>query len=124
MSKQTFGIIPKIRQVDEVITPEYRSWIFEIHPEICFWALNENESMKHKKSTIAGRKERLELLRPHYRDLDWHLTELDRKKAAEHDLVDAVAAAWTAERIATGSASSISSVEESDSKGLRMEIVY
>ena len=43
MTKQTFGIIDKIHEVAEVMTTgKGHPNIREIHPELCFWALNEN----------------------------------------------------------------------------------
>ena len=76
--------------------------------------------MNHKKSSRA---ERLQLLRLHYPDIDGLLAQLDRKKAAPQDLLDAAAAAWTAERICTDSARSVST-PELDSWALRAEITY
>ena len=123
ITKQTWNILKKVREVDSVITSEHQDRIFEVHPEISFWALNRQQPMNHKKSSSAGRAERLHLLRLHYPDIDGLLAQLDRKKAASHDLLDAAAAAWTAERISTGSARS-DSTPEVDSRGLRAEITY
>ena len=123
MSKQSWNILKKVREVDSVITSKHRDRIFEVHPEISFWALNWQQPMIHKKSSSAGKAERLQLLRLHYPDIDGLLAPLDRKKAAPHDLLDAAAAAWTAERISTGSARSVST-PELDSRGLRAEITY
>ncbi|MDI6632332.1 MAG: DUF429 domain-containing protein [Thermoanaerobacteraceae bacterium] len=41
LSKQSWGILLKIRQVEELVTgdAEARARIRESHPEICFWAL-------------------------------------------------------------------------------------
>ncbi len=123
ITKQTWNILKKVREADSVITPQNQDRIFEVHPEISFWAINRQQPMKHKKSSSAGRAERLQLLRLHYPDIDGLLAQLDRKKATPHDLLDAAAAAWTAERISTGSARSVST-PELDSRGLRAEITY
>ena len=34
----------------------------EIHPEICFWALNDQVAMRHPKKSPAGIAERVEVL--------------------------------------------------------------
>ncbi len=122
LSRQSDAIRPKIGEIDELITPERQQLIFEVHPEVSFWALNDGKAMKHKKSSKKGREERLNLLLRYYPDLVGLLAELDRKKAAPDDLLDAAVAAWTAERIVKGSACSV--LEEFDERGLRMEIVY
>src|SRR5579862_207433 len=64
LSQQAFGIIPKIKQVDDTITPECQHWAFEVHPEVCFWALSHHSPMKHNKKTPEGAAERIAVLRP------------------------------------------------------------
>jgi predicted RNase H-like nuclease len=63
LSQQAWGIAPKIKQVDDVITSERQRWAFEVHPEVCFWALNQRCPMKHNKITKEGTAERVVLLR-------------------------------------------------------------
>jgi predicted RNase H-like nuclease len=119
LSRQAFEIISKIREVDEVITPELQMRIFEVHPEVSFWALNGGQALKHRKLNKEGKEERLKLLLPHYPGIKTHLAELRRAEVAEHDLLDAAVAAWTAECVASGLVP-----RQFDSRGLRMEIVY
>jgi predicted RNase H-like nuclease len=38
MSHQAFGILPKIREVDQLMTPEVQETVREIHPELCSFA--------------------------------------------------------------------------------------
>lgn len=123
LSKQSFGILPKIRQVDELMTPELQKRVFEVHPEVSFWALNDKRAMRDKKSSQEGKEERLKVLLPCYPCLRRLLADLAREQARDDDLLDAAVAAWTAERIAKGQACRLSSAEV-DSKKLRMEIVY
>jgi predicted RNase H-like nuclease len=119
LSRQAFEILAKIREVDDLITPELQTWIFEIHPELSFWALNGRSSLKHKKSKRDGKEERFKLLLPHYHEIQTHLAELDRSRASDDDLLDASVAAWTAECVARGIVP-----RQFDCKGLRMEIVF
>jgi predicted RNase H-like nuclease len=95
LSRQAFEIIPKIRQVDDLLTPEIQTWVFEVHPEVSFWALNGWQSLKHAKLTKEGKAERTKLLLPHYRAIEVHLSELKGTKIGADDLLDAAAAAWT-----------------------------
>jgi predicted RNase H-like nuclease len=39
LSQQAFHIGPKIKEVDDAMTPDRQQWAFEVHPEVCFWAL-------------------------------------------------------------------------------------
>jgi predicted RNase H-like nuclease len=40
LSKQSFALLEKIRQVDGLMTPALQNRVREIHPEVSFWALN------------------------------------------------------------------------------------
>jgi predicted RNase H-like nuclease len=119
LSRQAFEIIRKIREVDDLVTPDLQRWIFEVHPEVSFWALNGRRPLTHGKLNRAGREERLRLLLPHYRAIETHLAELRRTEVGEDDLLDAAAAAWTAESVAGGTMP-----RQFDCRGLSMEIVY
>lgn len=124
LSRQTFAILPKIREVDRVMTPQLQKLVFEVHPELCFWKLNDGYSMQHRKSSMEGRKERLELLAPQYPIIGKLLAGLSRKEAAPDDLLDAAAAAWTGERLADGVACGVIQSEEVDENGLLMNMFY
>lgn len=121
-SKQTYAILPKIREVDAVMTPELQRRVREVHPEVCFWALKGGAAMAHSKKTPAGAREREQLLaRVFEGDLACVAV---RGAAALDDFFDACAAAWTAARIAQGRAERLPETPPIDERGLRMEIVY
>jgi len=122
LSQQAFHIGSKIKQVDDAITPECQQWAFEVHPEVCFWALNGERPMAHNKKMEAGFNERLGLLSPIFPEIQRHL--LNRPPGvAKDDLLDAAAAAWTALRRHRGEAVCICSPER-DEKGLAVAIFY
>ena len=122
LNLQSFYIGPKIKQVDDAITPEIQRWAFEVHPEVCFWALNGQHPMAHNKKTEAGRNERLNLLRTVFPNMHLHL---DGKPpgVGKDDLLDAAAAAWTALRRYRGEASCVCTPER-DEKGLEVTVYY
>jgi predicted RNase H-like nuclease len=97
LSQQAFGIGSKIKQVDNAITPETQQWAYEVHPEICFWALNGQRPMVHNKKTKEGVAERLALLSPVFPEIERHLGGRP-PGVGKDDLLDAAAAAWTALR--------------------------
>ena len=124
ISQQCFGIIPKIREVDDFMTPQRQERVVEVHPELVFYELSGGKSVKERKKTKAGLARRLELLGPALGCNASELVENHRSsKVARDDIVDAMAACWTAERILTGREVRLPSEPVRDSKGLRMEIV-
>jgi predicted RNase H-like nuclease len=39
LSRQAFGLLPRIGEVDELMTPDRQRHLVEIHPEVCFTVL-------------------------------------------------------------------------------------
>jgi len=122
LSQQSYCIGPKIKQVDDAITPDCQKWAFEVHPEVCFWALNQKSPMKHSKKTEEGRSKRLDLLSPVFPEIERHLASRP-PRVSKDDLLDAAAAAWTALRRHRGEASCVCTSER-DEKGLAVSIYY
>jgi predicted RNase H-like nuclease len=122
LSQQAWGIARKIKQADDAMTAEHQQWAFEVHPEVCFWALNEERPMAHHKKNEAGRDERLNLLRTEFPEIQQHL--LNRPpEVGKDDLLDAAAAAWTALRLSKGEERRVCEPER-DEKGLAVAIYY
>ncbi len=122
LSQQAWGIAPKIKQVDDAITPGCQQWAFEVHPEVSFWALAEGRPMTHRKKVSDGVDERLALLRTVFPEIDQHL--LHRPPGvSKDDLLDAAVAAWTALRLSSGEARQVCDPER-DEKGLLAGIWY
>ncbi|MEM7407855.1 MAG: DUF429 domain-containing protein [Pseudomonadota bacterium] len=64
LSKQAYHILPKIREVDELVRrdPHAVQVLYEAHPEVCFWALAGHTPMQAPKRTEAGFEERIAVL--------------------------------------------------------------
>jgi len=122
LSQQAWGIAPKIKQVDDAITSECQRWAFEVHPKVCFWALNQRRPMARNKKTKEGAAERLFLLRRVFPQVETHLANRPRGIGAD-DLLDAAAAAWTALRWYRNEAECVCTPEH-DEKGLAATIYY
>ena len=122
LSQQAWGIAPKIKQVDDVLTPDCQQWVFEVHPEVSFWALNGHHPMKHNKKTKEGAAERVVLLRRAFPQVETHLVKRPPRVGAD-DLLDAAAVAWTALRLHQGRAECVCTPER-DEKGLSATIYY
>lgn len=103
LSSQSFGLVPKIREVGETAAEDGR--LFEAHPEVSFGALAGGRPLPSKK-TWDGLMQRRALLSATGLAIPDRLGEASRRGAAD-DIVDAVACAWTAERLARGEARSL-----------------
>ena len=73
LSKQTFNITAKIKQVDDfMLSHEQNISIREVHPELCFWALNGRNALVSRKKDKAGIEERMRLLSKYLPNIhDW-----------------------------------------------------
>ena len=128
LSKQSLGIIQKIREVDRllIVNKNARSLIREIHPELCFWALNGARPMKYRKKDERGLLERRQVLSgvcSFVEDLVSYALEKNRGKVAEDDILDALVAAVTASKSIYG-LSLVPDPPEIDSMGLSMQMAY
>lgn len=122
LSLQSFHIGPKIKQVDDALTPNSQQWAFEVHPDVCFWALNGERPVGHNKKKEAGFSERLDLLRSEFPEIQRHLANRP-PGVGKDDVLDAAAAAWTALRRHRGEARCVCTPER-DEKGLAATIYY
>jgi predicted RNase H-like nuclease len=131
LSLQAFGIVPKIREVDRLMTPALQQRVYEAHPELAFTALM-GHPMRYGKKTAAGREERLQALE-HAPSTLFHgvrqalaraLKTFRRTQVAPDDLLDAYVLVWTAQRIASATAHRVPPTPGLDQRGLRMEIWY
>jgi predicted RNase H-like nuclease len=127
LSKQSWAIARKIREVDELLQerPELRGRIREVHPEVCFWALG-GTPMTHYKKTRAGFHQRLEILERHVpgaaETVAAAFLEHGGFDAGRDDIIDAMVAAITASRLAD--CGTLPDEPEVDARGIAMEMVY
>jgi predicted RNase H-like nuclease len=122
LSQQAWGIASKIKEVDDAIAPECQQWAFEVHPEVCFWAMAGERPMAHRMKTKAGMKERIDLLANAFPDIERHLLNRPRGVGRD-DLLDSAAAAWTALRLSNREAQRVCTPER-DAKRLEVAIWY
>lgn len=138
ISSQSWGIIPRIREVDEFLQdhPETRGVVRESHPEVCFNAFDEEGLITESKSTEKGLEQRLSVLEAIETGLEKKYDNFVEKHIktpppfarristnARDDIVDAMVLALTAKH-GEGAYSTIPDDPENDSEDLPMEIVY
>jgi len=127
IAKQTYNILARIAEVDALMTPALEGRVFECHPELAFWAMNDQSSLAvPKKVRSRPYPEGMALRR---RLLSKAGLEVPRPPVAapgisfgEDDLLDACACAVAARRIALGRALTLPADPPRDAKGLRMAI--
>ena len=102
LSKQSFYLFPKIRELDDwLVNPERQGEWWECHPEVAFAQLNSGVALKASKKSEEGQAERTSLLAD--------LTRVDavlerasqiykRKELLPDDCIDALVCLLTAER--------------------------
>lgn len=126
ISRQAFNIFAKVAEVDRLMTPVLQRRVVEVHPEVSFWALNGRVPMQHAKKRPDGFAERRHALAAAFGIAIPDRTDARSlaPPAGADDLLDAIAAAWTAWRQADGRAERLPLVPPVDERGRRMEIVY
>lgn len=128
VAKQIFHIFPKMRDIDALMTPALQARVFEVHPELAFWAMNgENSLPLPKKVKSRPNPPGLELRKGLLAAAGFPLERLPASNyrvssVGADDLLDACACAWSARRILTGKARRFPARPPLDGRGLRMEI--
>lgn len=124
LSKQSWNILPKIREVDAALRPADQAHIREAHPELIFHHLNGWAALPGKRSR-EGRAARLEILEAAgITGIDALAAGIPRSQAQPDDVIDAAACALAARRMLTGEAVRLPESPLRDPRGLRMEIWY
>jgi predicted RNase H-like nuclease len=114
-------LLRRYREVAAEMAPYRQRTVFEVHPELSFFQLNEDVPLRWSKKTEAGLEERAALLRKRIPGVERVLeTELDVQTS---HMVDAAAILWTARRIFARAGTRIPTDPEWDEQGLRMELV-
>jgi predicted RNase H-like nuclease len=110
ISQQAYALGGKILEVD-VWARTGSQEVIEVHPEVCF-ATMAGRPLLHPKSTWAGSEERRAILNAAGIEVPAELG-LAAEMAGTDDVLDAVAASWTAARFSRGEAVSYPETPES-----------
>lgn len=126
VSRQCFGLFPKIREIDALMSPQLEGRVFEVHPEFAFWRLNGELPMSLPKkvksrANPAGIDQRRDLLQ-HFGYHRSFLSAPPPRGAGPDDLIDACVNAVIAERLLRGMAEPFPADPPRDEKGLRIAI--
>jgi predicted RNase H-like nuclease len=121
LSRQAWALAPKILDVDRC-RKDLGSSLFEVHPEVSFRAL-ATTPLTAGKRTWAGFVERRRLLEGAGIAIPDDLGPAGRGAGLD-DVLDAAVAAWSARRIADGTAQSLPDPPERDAHGRNTAIWY
>lgn len=127
LSKQSFALSKKIKEVDEfIISHKLQGKFREMHPEVCFWTLNNYQPMQFKKKITNGVEERQLILNKYYSNTNKlsqeARTKYLKKDLATDDILDALVGAVSARFYKN--LKQLPDYPELDAQGLKMEIVY
>lgn len=131
---QAWSIAPMIAEVDEVLRnreESQRGDIREVHPEVCIRALGRGSAIEPKKVkggiNPAGIDQRIRILEefePRAREISARACATYAKRAAQDDILDALAAAVTARLGYPDKLQTLPAKPSKDEHGLRMEMVF
>ena len=128
LSKQSFEICKKIREVDEFMrTVRPGSKVREMHPEVAFCGLGNMSPILTKKKRPPGYQDRIDLLRTLYPITDAVVQAARdkrplKKDLANDDILDALVGAVTASHYPN--LETLPQKPPIDDEGLPMEMVY
>jgi predicted RNase H-like nuclease len=117
LSKQAWNLVPAIRSLDDALGDPPVDRVVEVHPELAFRELDER--VDDPKITARGLAQRLAALST---AMDVDLLDAPPLIPAV-DALDACAAAWSAHRIAAGTAECLGDGSR-DSRGRPMRICF
>jgi predicted RNase H-like nuclease len=120
ISAQAFALGPRIHVVSALAAHDAR--LHEVHPEVCFWAMNGEKRVQGRKKSAGGVFERLRLLEEQGLGISLELVA-DVRDVPLDDVIDAAACTWSAQRIAEGRAVSLPN-DPQLADGLRKAIWY
>jgi predicted RNase H-like nuclease len=115
LSRQTFNLFAKIRDIDNAIDATSQQRILEVHPECCFRAMTG--TVLPPKRTPLGRSLRTDAIAAYFGPVDLALPG-----ARADDVLDAYAVLWTVLRHERGE-SLVLGGDDLDERGLIMRIV-
>ncbi|MGY1705337.1 DUF429 domain-containing protein [Geodermatophilus sp. SYSU D00697] len=119
LSAQSFQLVRSIAALDEALGDPPPDRVVEVHPEVAFRALDER--VHDPKSSARGHAQRIRALEPVMDVLDALADAPDGVPAV--DALDACVAAWSARRIAEGTAECVGDGAR-DARGRPMRICW
>ena len=101
LSKQSFNLFNKIREVQNFKNSNPAIRIYESHPELAFMKLNENHVVLEKKKTAEGKIKRIKLLQSIFDSFDFEnlRAKFNKNMIKNDDILDSFAMLYVALKI-------------------------
>lgn len=112
----------RCQEVAREMSPSSQRVVYEGHPDLSFFQLNDYQALRWSGEVSDGRDERRALLERKVPGVT-RVLDAELPGVAPRDLLDGAALLWTARRVFGHSAARLPSEGEWDSRGLRMELV-
>ena len=122
LSRQSFGIFPKMRELDAALAVIGQGRLREGHPELSF-ALMAGQPVRSAKRNPEGRAARMALLSAAGFRPEALLASRKGSLCQPDDVLDAAALLWTARRHARAHHITIPPTPQRDSAGLEMSVI-
>ena len=127
LSKQSWNICSKIREVDFILRNNYiaRELFIESHPELCFTVLSGNKPMTYYKKSDDGIKERLSVIEFYCKNSEATLKEIINQLSLKNLSIDDILDSWILAIAASKGMGGINFIPinyEYDSEGLPMRM--
>ena len=122
LSVVTRSLMPRIHEVYEHLGSYHQRTLFEVHPELSFLQINEDQPLRYSKHTSEGQQERKSLLRKKMPGID-RVLSFEAPRVHLTHVLDAAASLWTARRILSKAVHRLPEAPEWDERGFRMEFV-
>ena len=115
-------LLRRYREVAAEMAPYRQRTVFEVHPELSFYQINQDVPLRWSKKFEAGSEERQALLKKRVQGSE-RILEVEIEDVPFSHLLDVAAMLWTARRIFARAGTRMPSDPEWDEQGLRMEFV-
>jgi predicted RNase H-like nuclease len=116
------ALLPRYREVAAEMAAYRQRSVYEVHPELSFFQLNDDVPLRWSKRTAAGRAERRALLESKIPGVQ-RILDAELPRVPSSHLLDVAALLWTARRLFARAGVRVPQDPEWDDEGLRMEIV-
>jgi predicted RNase H-like nuclease len=115
-------LLARYREVAAEMAPYRQRVVYEAHPELSFFQLNDDVPLRWSKKYEAGRDERRALVEKKIQGVE-RILDVELEEVPLSHLLDVAAMLWTARRIFARAGTRIPTDPEWDEQGLRMELV-
>lgn len=118
----TRQLLPRYRELASEMAPYRQRTVYEVHPELSFYQLNEDRPLLYSKRNQMGQEERRELLAKKIPGGE-RIYDTKLPRVPYSHMLDAAVLMWTARRIFARAGVRVPQDPQWDENGLRMEIV-